>query len=275
MFDSCDSNSLTDCCVCVYDCRLVEVNGEPVVNSTHQELMDVLRQGPRAEIVVLRQPPPSPSYQQHTSSRDTTQTVCPERDEVAMETPPRRKVMAIWWSLMKHRMRTVSVFDRSSWTSKFILSIKCSCCCQLNFSWKCHMVIFLCFSVLVWLFSPFKMSPCVQNILVDRNVWYMLSQCMCRTKRMENIFLQGKEKKTKNTKSTLTSFFSVWVASWLTSHLRHEGKWKGKRRKKSKRQIELCSTGYVISFSFLASNRIIPEGRTMSPWLGLCVLHLF
>lgn len=232
MFDSCDSNSLTDCCVCVYDCRLVEVNGEPVVNSTHQELMDVLRQGPRAEIVVLRQPPPSPSYQQHTSSRDTTQTVCPERDEVAMETPPRRKVMAIWWSLMKHRMRTVSVFDRSSWTSKFVLSIKCSCCCQLNFSWKCHMVIFLCFSVLVWLFSPFKMSPCVQDILVDRNVWSMLSQCMCRTKRMENIFLQGKEKKNKEHKE-YTDFFFLCLGRFLVD-ITFEAWGKMKRKKKKK-----------------------------------------
>ncbi|XP_054874532.1 uncharacterized protein LOC118470844 [Amphiprion ocellaris] len=83
--------------LCVDD-RLVEVNGVPVVNSTQEELTDLLLQGPSAQIVVLRQPPPSltsPLFLQHTVSPDPVQTVCPEGDAVTMETPPQRKVMAI------------------------------------------------------------------------------------------------------------------------------------------------------------------------------------
>nr|XP_008305088.1 PREDICTED: uncharacterized protein LOC103376483 [Stegastes partitus] len=80
------------------DDRLVEVNGVPVVNSTQEELTDLLQQGASAQIVVLRQPPPglaSPLSLQHMVSPDPVQTICPERNVVAMETPPQRKVMAI------------------------------------------------------------------------------------------------------------------------------------------------------------------------------------
>ncbi|XP_074501467.1 uncharacterized protein LOC141773506 [Sebastes fasciatus] len=86
--------------LCVED-RLVEVNGVPVVDSTQEELTDILLQGPSAKIVVLRQPPPTPTSQQHPLvlqrivNPDPMQTICPERDVVTMETPPRRKVMAI------------------------------------------------------------------------------------------------------------------------------------------------------------------------------------
>ncbi|XP_051816326.1 uncharacterized protein LOC110949292 [Acanthochromis polyacanthus] len=83
--------------LCVDD-RLVEVNGVPVVNSTQEELADLLLQGPSAQIVVLRQPPSnltSPLFLQHTVSPDPVQTACPEGDAVTMETPPQRKVMAI------------------------------------------------------------------------------------------------------------------------------------------------------------------------------------
>ncbi|XP_069395222.1 coiled-coil domain-containing protein 18 [Paralichthys olivaceus] len=80
--------------LCVDD-RLVEVNGVPVVNFTQEELTDLLLQGPSAQIVVLRQPPPTLTCQQHLVHPDPTQTVGPESDVVAMETPPRRKVMAI------------------------------------------------------------------------------------------------------------------------------------------------------------------------------------
>ncbi|XP_034465310.1 uncharacterized protein LOC117775875 isoform X1 [Hippoglossus hippoglossus] len=80
--------------LCVDD-RLVEVNGVPVVNFTQEELTDLLLQGPSAQIVVLRQPPPTLTCQPHLVPPDPMQTVCPESDVVAMETPPRRKVMAI------------------------------------------------------------------------------------------------------------------------------------------------------------------------------------
>ncbi|XP_047459340.1 uncharacterized protein LOC125018929 [Mugil cephalus] len=46
--------------LCVDD-RLMEVNGVPVVNSTHEELSELLLQGPSAQIVVLRQPPTTPT----------------------------------------------------------------------------------------------------------------------------------------------------------------------------------------------------------------------
>lgn len=81
--------------------RLVEVNGVPVVNSTQEELTDILLQGPSANIVVLRQPPPPPTSQQHplvlqrSVNPDPMKTICPAREVVTMETPPRRKVMAI------------------------------------------------------------------------------------------------------------------------------------------------------------------------------------
>ncbi|XP_038592784.1 uncharacterized protein LOC119916896 [Micropterus salmoides] len=85
--------------LCVDD-RLVEVNGVLVVNSTLEELTDILLQGPCAQIVVLRQPPPTNSQQQpllrqHMVNPDPMQTICPERDMVTTETLPRRKVMAI------------------------------------------------------------------------------------------------------------------------------------------------------------------------------------
>ncbi|XP_023255873.1 spindle pole body component 110-like [Seriola lalandi dorsalis] len=83
------------------DDRLVEVNGVPVVNSTQEELTALLLQGPSAQIVVLRQPPPTltsqqdPLLLQHMVNPDPMQTICPERDVVTMETAPRRRVMAI------------------------------------------------------------------------------------------------------------------------------------------------------------------------------------
>lgn len=88
-------------CVCHWPYRLVEVNGISVVNSTQEELTDILLQGPSAQIVVLRQPPPiltsqqRPLLPQHTARPDPIQTICPERDVVTMETPPCRRVMAI------------------------------------------------------------------------------------------------------------------------------------------------------------------------------------
>ncbi|KAL3050115.1 hypothetical protein OYC64_012207 [Pagothenia borchgrevinki] len=92
--------TVDDSPLCVDD-RLVEVNGVPVVNSTQEELTDILLQGPSAKIVVLRQPPPTPASQQHplvlqrSVNPDPMQTICPAREVVTMETPPRRKVMAI------------------------------------------------------------------------------------------------------------------------------------------------------------------------------------
>ncbi|KAL7383206.1 hypothetical protein ABVT39_006495 [Epinephelus coioides] len=92
--------SVEDSHLCVDD-RLVEVNGVPVVNSTQEELTDILLQGPSAKIVVLRQPPPTPTYQQypllleHMVSPDPMQAIIPRKDVVTMETPPQRKVMAI------------------------------------------------------------------------------------------------------------------------------------------------------------------------------------
>ncbi|XP_068574835.1 uncharacterized protein [Cebidichthys violaceus] len=86
--------------LCVDD-RLVEVNGVPVVNSTQEELTDILLQGPSAKIVVLRQPPPTPTSQQHPLvlqrivNPDLAQIINPERGVVTIESPPRRKLMAI------------------------------------------------------------------------------------------------------------------------------------------------------------------------------------
>ncbi|XP_029377636.1 uncharacterized protein LOC115055761 [Echeneis naucrates] len=86
--------------LCVDD-RLVEVNGVLVVNSTQEELNNLLLQGPSAQIVVLRQPPPTlasqqdPPLLQHMVNPDPMQTICPDRDVVTMETPPQRRVMAI------------------------------------------------------------------------------------------------------------------------------------------------------------------------------------
>ncbi|XP_078129859.1 uncharacterized protein LOC144532797 [Sander vitreus] len=86
--------------LCVDD-RLVEVNGVSVVNSTQEELTDILLQGPSAKIVVLRQLPSNPTSQQpplvlqRIVNPNPMQTICPERDVITMETPPQRKVMAI------------------------------------------------------------------------------------------------------------------------------------------------------------------------------------
>lgn len=76
----------------------MEVNGVPVVNSTEEELMDILRQGPSAQIVVLRQPPPALTSQQHPLlpvNPDPMQAITLKRDAVTMETPPQRTVVAI------------------------------------------------------------------------------------------------------------------------------------------------------------------------------------
>lgn len=79
----------------------MEVNGVTVVNSTEGELTDLLLQGPSAQIVVLRQPPPTTTSQlhsvlpQHKVSPDPMQTVYQERDVVTMETHSKRKAMAI------------------------------------------------------------------------------------------------------------------------------------------------------------------------------------
>ncbi|CAJ1067716.1 uncharacterized protein LOC126407136 [Xyrichtys novacula] len=83
--------------LCVDD-RLVEVNGVPVINSTTEELTDILLQGPSAQIVVLRQPPPSLTFQQHPLlliDPDPLQPIWTDNSVVPMETPPQRKVMAI------------------------------------------------------------------------------------------------------------------------------------------------------------------------------------
>lgn len=85
-------------CVCNWFCRLVEVNSVAVVNSTLEELMDILQQGPSAQIVVLRRPPPTLTSQEHPLllvSTDPMQTISSEGDVVTMETPPQRKVMTI------------------------------------------------------------------------------------------------------------------------------------------------------------------------------------
>ncbi|TNN74328.1 hypothetical protein EYF80_015411 [Liparis tanakae] len=83
------------------DDRLVEVNGVPVVNSTQEELTDILLQGPSATMVVLRQPPSTPTCQPHPLGLQRigyphpVPTINREGGVVTMETPPRRKVMAI------------------------------------------------------------------------------------------------------------------------------------------------------------------------------------
>ncbi|KAF7669121.1 hypothetical protein LDENG_00243120 [Lucifuga dentata] len=86
--------------LCVDD-RLVEVNGVPVVNSTEEELTDLLLQGSTAQTVILRHPPPTlisqqhPLLLQHMVNPDPMQPISPERDVVTMETPPQRKVITI------------------------------------------------------------------------------------------------------------------------------------------------------------------------------------
>ncbi|KAM3606488.1 uncharacterized protein V6R79_017272 [Siganus canaliculatus] len=85
--------------LCVYD-RLVEVNSVSVVNSSLEELMDVLCQSPSAQIVVLRQPPSALSPLKHPILQQRIvnpqpQTVCPGSAAAPMETPRQRKVIAI------------------------------------------------------------------------------------------------------------------------------------------------------------------------------------
>lgn len=88
------------CCVHALR-RLVEVNGVSVVDSTLEELTDILLQGPSAQIIALRQAPPTHSFKrhppllQHIVNPDPMQTIFPERDAVAMETSPLKKVIAI------------------------------------------------------------------------------------------------------------------------------------------------------------------------------------
>lgn len=69
-----------------------------MVNSTEEELMDILLQGPSAQIVVLRQPPPALTSQQPPLlpvNSDPMQAISLKRDAVSMETPPHRTVVAI------------------------------------------------------------------------------------------------------------------------------------------------------------------------------------
>lgn len=79
-------------------CRLVEVNSVPVLNSTVEEVTELLLQGASAQIVVLRHPPPAVASQQHPLlplTPSTMQNIGLERAAVTMETPPQRKVIAI------------------------------------------------------------------------------------------------------------------------------------------------------------------------------------
>ncbi|KAK7901978.1 hypothetical protein WMY93_018747 [Mugilogobius chulae] len=82
--------------LCVDD-RLVEVNGFPVVNSTEAELTDLLYREHCAQIVVLRRPLSShqPPLLVAVNPSDPVQTDCPEMDVVTMDTPQRRRVMAV------------------------------------------------------------------------------------------------------------------------------------------------------------------------------------
>lgn len=95
---------LTDLCLASLKCyvsarRLVEVNGVPVLNSTVEEVTELLLQGASAaQIVVLRHPPPAVASQQHPLlplTPSTMQNIGLERAAVTMETPPQRKVIAI------------------------------------------------------------------------------------------------------------------------------------------------------------------------------------
>ncbi|KAL6101644.1 uncharacterized protein ACO6RY_16843 [Pungitius sinensis] len=85
-----------NCQLCVDD-RLVEVNGVPVVNSTQEELTTILLEGPSAQIVVLRQPPPTPTtlVLQRIIPSDPVHKSNLDRGVVPVETTPRRKVVAI------------------------------------------------------------------------------------------------------------------------------------------------------------------------------------
>lgn len=72
-----------------YGRRLVEVNGVPVVGATLKELEDVLLQGTSAQLVVLRQPPPSLLSQQQPLLQGS------DGEAVSIETTPPRKAIAI------------------------------------------------------------------------------------------------------------------------------------------------------------------------------------
>ncbi|XP_077439025.1 uncharacterized protein LOC144061945 [Vanacampus margaritifer] len=84
--------------LCVDD-RLMEVNGSPVVNSTEEELNDLLFQETSAQIIVLRQPPATltshqpPLILQHMVNPNNPLQA--ERDVIATETPSLRRLMAI------------------------------------------------------------------------------------------------------------------------------------------------------------------------------------
>lgn len=73
----------------VHGCRLVEVNGVPVVSATLKELEDILLQGTSAQIVVLRQPPLSLMSQQHPPYLGS------DGEAVSIETTPQQNVIAI------------------------------------------------------------------------------------------------------------------------------------------------------------------------------------
>ncbi|XP_049591403.1 uncharacterized protein [Syngnathus scovelli] len=83
--------------LCVDD-RLVEVDGSPVVNSTEEELNDLLLQLTSAQIIVLRKPPATltshqpPLILQHMVNHNPLQA---ERDVITMETQSLRRLMAI------------------------------------------------------------------------------------------------------------------------------------------------------------------------------------
>lgn len=76
----------------------MEVNGSPVVNSTEEDLNDLLFQITSAQIIVLRQPPSTltshqpPPILQHVVNPNPLQA---ERDVIAMETPSLCRLMAI------------------------------------------------------------------------------------------------------------------------------------------------------------------------------------
>ncbi|TWW78681.1 hypothetical protein D4764_11G0008020, partial [Takifugu flavidus] len=74
--------------LCVGD-RLVEVNGVPVVGATLKELEDILLQGASAQLVVLRQPPPSLLSQQQPLLLGS------DGEAVSIETTPPQKAIAI------------------------------------------------------------------------------------------------------------------------------------------------------------------------------------
>ncbi|XP_077351239.1 uncharacterized protein LOC144001105 isoform X2 [Festucalex cinctus] len=84
--------------LCVDD-RLMEVNGSPVVNSTEEELNDLLFQLTSAQIIVLRQPPATltshqpPFILQHMVNPNNPLQA--QRDVIATETPSLRRLMAI------------------------------------------------------------------------------------------------------------------------------------------------------------------------------------